>query len=818
MRKLWQDLLYSVRTLRKSPAFALFAILTLGLGIGANTAIFGVVHAVFLQPMPYPHSERLVIIWETDSNRKLTHGTAPPADFLDWRSQNHSLQSIAAYQQWFFNLTGEGEPQQLSGVHVSPGFFSMFGVTPILGRGFLPEEEKFGHGDVVILSHRLWTQHFGSNPNVINSSVTIDGKPYTVVGVLPAGFDFLGYGQQLDLWMPLSFAPADVRRDNPSLIVFGRLKDGVDLAQANADMGAIAHRLSIAFPATNQGTGTNVVSMHNDLYGGTGDPLLVLLAVVGLVLLIACANVANLMISRSASRQQEIAIRTALGARRSRLIRQLLTEATVLGLLGGALGLLLAYGAFHLMPLLLPPPGTAGFPHESGIGVNRPVLEFTLLIAILTGIVFGLAPALQFSKPDLNESLKEGGRGSTVGRHSRITRDVLAVVEISLSLVLLIGAGTLIRSFRAMLVEDMGFNPRNVLSFQVWLSDSKYPAPIQASNFFDQAMQRMRHLPGVVSVGAVNFLPLSGWTDVTSFVVEGQPAPPPKAEFVAHYRVIDDHYFQTMQIPLLSGRYFSDSDAPNSLSVAIINQALKKRYWPNADPIGERVHLSQSNSAPYWPAVGNQSFTIVGVVGDIKDHRFGGVKQGELYFPYMQAPSRIMRFVLRTTVPPASMAEPARQVVFSLDKDQPVTDVATMQQLLSASVSTEGLNAKLLTCFAILALALAAIGIYGVISCGVQQRTHEIGVRIALGAQSRDVIRLIVARGARLTLIGMLLGVGGAYALTTVLAGFLFGVKTVDIPSSAMALFVLAAVALAASYIPARRATRVDPLTCLRHQ
>lgn len=814
MRKLWQDLRYSARTLRKSPAFALFAVLTLGLGIGANTAIFGVVNAVFLQPMPYPHPEQLVIVWETDSNRKLTHGTAPPADFLDWRSQSHSFQGLAAYQQWFFNLTGEGEPQQLPGVHVSPGFFSMLGVKPVLGRGFLPDEEKYGHGDVVILSHRLWAQNFGANPNVINTRVTIDGESYTVIGVLPAGFDFFGYNQPLDLWMPLSFAPSDIRRDNPSLIVFGRLKNGVDLTQANADVGAIAQRLSVTFPATNQGTGTNVVSMHNDLYGGTGDPLLVLLAVVGLVLLIACANVANLMLSRSASRQQEIAIRTALGARRSRLVQQLLTETTLLGLLGGAVGLLLAYGAFRLMPVLLPP----GLPHVNWIGVNRQVLEFTVLIAFLTGIVFGLAPALQFSKPDLNGSLKESGRGSTVGRHSRITRDTLAVVEVALSLILLIGAGTLIRSFRAILNQDMGFNVKNVLSFQVWLPTSRYATPIQASHFFEQAMQRMRHLPGVESAGAANFLPLTGWTDITGFTIDGRPAPPPKEEFVAHYRVIDEHFFQTLQIPLLSGRYFTQSDTPNSLSVAIINQALKDRYWPNSNPIGDRVHFSQSSSAPYWPAIGNQSFTIVGIVGDLKDHRFGNAKQGKLYLPYMQAPSRIMRIVLRTTVPPVSMADAARQVIFSLDKSQPVTDMDTMEQLLSASVITQALNAKLLASFALLALVLAAIGIYGVISCGVQQRTHEIGVRIALGAQSRDVVRLIVGRSAVLTLIGVLLGVGGAYVLTTALAGFLFGIKSVDIPSSVIAVLILGIVALSASYIPARRAARVDPLTCLRHE
>jgi putative ABC transport system permease protein len=820
MGKLWQDLLYGGRMLRKAPAFTLVAVLTLGLGIGANTAIFGIVNAVIIRPLPYPNPEQLVVIWETDSNRKIIRGTAPPADFLDFRSQNQTLQSIAAYQSWFFNLTGAGDPEQLPGVHVSPSFFSMLGVTPALGRAFRPDEDSPGHDNVVILSHATWEGHFGGDPNVVGRGVIIDQKPYTVIGVLPAGFSLLGFGQHLDLWMPLSIATDEIRRDNPSLIMFGRLKDGVTLAQANADLSTISHRLSMEYPATNQGTGVRVVNMHDEINRRVGNPLLILLALVGLVLLIACANVANLTLSRSAGRQREVAIRSALGAKRFRLVRQLLTESILLGLLGGAFGLLFAYGAFSLLPVVLPPPGTAGgLPHEGWIGVNLPVLLFTFLIAILTGVIFGLAPAFQFSRPDLAESLKEGGRGSSSGRQSRLTRNLLVVVEVALSVVLLIGAGTLIRGLRSMLNQDMGFNPKNVLSFQVWLPVERYPLATQASEFFNQAIERMRHLPGVQSASAIDYLPLTGWTDYATFDIEGRPAPPPRQEFVAHYRVIDAQYFQTLQIPLVGGRYFADADTATAPGVGIINQALAKHYWPNQNAIGQRIraHLIQSKSAPYRPLISDQWITIVGIVGDLKDRTFGE-DPGELYLPYTQAPSRIMRMVLRSSVPPDSLAPSARQVIFSLDKNQPVTATQSMEDLLASSMSTETLNAKLLTFFALLALSLAAIGIYGVISYGVQQRTHEIGIRIALGAQRGDVIRLIVGQGVRLMLAGVFVGIAGSYALSTVLAGLMFGVKSVDIPSSAIAIAILAVVAIAACYVPARRATRTDPLHALRYE
>lgn len=818
MRQLWQDLRYAGRTLYKSPAFTTFAVLTLALGIGANTVIFGIVNAVILQPLPYKNPQQLVIVWETDSNRRITHGTTPPADFLDWRSQNHSLQNMAAYQQWFFNMNSLGEPEQVPGADVSPGFFTMLGVRLPLGRTFTEDEETQGHDNVVILSHEIWVRDFGSDPGIIDRSIVIDKKPFTVVGVLPPGFDLLGYNQSIDLWMPLSFAPSEIRRDNPSLIVFGRLKNGVSIAQANADLGTISRRLSMAYPATNQGTGALVVSMH-DPYKSFGDPFLLLLAVVGLVLLIACANVANLILSRSAGRQREVAIRSALGAGRLRLIRQLLTESIFLGLLGGVFGLLLAYIGFHLMPLILPPAGTAGgIPHQDWIGINLHVLMFTVGVAILAGVIFGLAPAFQFSKPDLTGSLKEGGRGSAGGRQSRMTRNLLVVVEVALSIVLLIGAGTLIRSFEALLKRDMGFNPRNVLSFQVWLPTSRYPSPTQVSNFYQQAVEKMSHLPGVTSAGAINFLPLTGWSDVTSFDIEGRPSPAPNQQFVASYRVVDAHFFQTMQISLVRGRYFNDADTADALDVAIINETLARQYWSNENPIGQRIHLTQSSSAPYWPAADGKSFTVVGIVGDLQDRDLGKRSVAELYFPSMQAPSRIMRIVLRTTVPPGSLAEPARRAIFSLDRDQPVTDVMPMDRFLAESMASEALNTQMLAAFAFLALVLAAVGIYGVISYGVQQRTHEIGVRMALGAQRRDVIVLIVGEGARLAAAGVALGVIGAYLLTTLLAGFLFGVKSVDIASAGVAVAILGIVALSASYIPARRATRVDPLNALRYE
>lgn len=821
MGTFWQDLQYGGRLLLKSPAFTLIAVATLALGIGANTAIFGIVNTVLLRPLPYPNQQQLVNVWETDSNRKIKHGSVPPGDFVDWRAQNQVFQGISAFQFDVFTLTGAGEPEQVWGGRVSANFFDLFGVRPVVGRAFRPDEEQLGHDRVVIISHAVWTRHFAADPNVVGHSVTINDNPYTVIGVLPADFNLLGLSRQFEVWVPLALSTSDIRRDNPSLIVFARLKSDVTIARANLDMGDISRRLSMEYPATNQGVGTWVVSMHELMSRGFGDPLLLLLASVGLVLLIACANVANLLLARAAGREKEVAIRSTLGAGRLRLVRQLLTESVLLGLVGGAAGLLVGYGGLKILPAILPPAGGIDeMPRISMAGISGTVFAFTVGVAILTGIIFGLAPAFQFSKTNLAESLKESGRSSTGGVQRRVTRNFLAIVEVGLSLVLLIGAGTLIRSLRSLLNTNLGFNPKNVLSMQVWLTESHHPGTAQTREFFQQVIERMRALPGVDSASAINFLPLTSWTDLANFDIGGRASPPPRHEFVAHYRIIDPQYFQTMQVPLVRGRYFKDTDNQNAQGVAIVNQTLAGQYWPNQDAIGQqvRIHLQESKSVPWRPGASDAWLTIVGIVADTSERKPGDRDTGRLYLPYLQTPSRMMRIILRTSGPAELLASAARQAVQSIDPNQPVTEVQSMEQLVSASVSSESLNAILLTFFAALALILAGIGIYGVISYGVEQRRHEIGIRLALGAQPRDVVHLIVRQGVRLALIGIVIGFGAAFGMIRGLSGAMFGIKSIDLASSIVAVVLLFLVAFFACYIPARRATRVDPVQALRYE
>ncbi|MHB8486951.1 MAG: ABC transporter permease [Candidatus Acidiferrales bacterium] len=821
MGTFWQDLQYGGRLLLKSPSFTLVAIATLALGIGANTAIFGIVNAVVLRPLPYPNPQQLVNVWETDSNRKIKHGSAPPGDFFDWRVQNQVFQGISAFQFDVFNLTGAGEPEQVWGGRVSANFFDLLGVRPLVGRVFRPDEEQPGHDRVVIISHAIWARHFASDPNAVGHSVTIDDNLYTVIGVLPADFNLLGLSRQFEVWVPLALSPSDIRRDNPSLIVFARLKPGVTIARANLDMDDISHRLSMEYPATNQGVGTRVASMQELMSRNFGNPLLLMLASVGLVLLIACANVANLLLARAAGREKEVAIRSTLGAGRLRLIRQLLTESVLLGLIGGAVGLLFGYGGLKILPAILPPAGGIDeIPRISMAGISGTVFAFTIGVAILTGIIFGLAPALQFSRTNLAESLKESGRSSTGGVQRRLTRNLLAIVEVGLSLVLLISAGTLIRSLRSLLNSNPGFNPKNVLSMQIWLPESHHSGTAQTREFFRQVIERMRALPGVISAGAINFLPLTSWSDFANFDIAGRPSPPPRQEFVAHYCIIDPQYFQTMQVPLVRGRYFTDADNQNTQGVAIINQTLARQYWANQDVIGQRVriHLQESKSVPWRPGASDAWLTIVGIVTDTSQRKPGDQSEGELYLPYLQTPSRIMRIVLRTSGRPELLASAARQAAQAIDPSQPVTEVQSMEQLVSQSVSSESLNATLLTFFAALALILAGIGIYGVISYGVEQRTHEIGIRLALGAQPRDVVRLVVRQGVRLALIGIVIGLGAAFGLIRVLSVAMFGIRSIDLASSIIAVVLLFLVAFFACYIPARRATRVDPAQALHYE
>ncbi|HKW90085.1 MAG TPA: ABC transporter permease [Candidatus Acidoferrales bacterium] len=819
LETIWHDLRYGARLLRKSPGFTCVAIATLALGIGANTVIFSVVNAVILRPLPFPNPQQLVVVWESDYNRNVPRGTAPPADFLDWRSQNHVFQYMSAMQILSFDLTGAGVPQQLWGIRVSPDFFDMLGVKPALGRTFLPEEEQPGRDRSVILSHELWASLFASSPDVIGKSITISENPFTVVGVLPAGFNLFGRSTRYDLWMPLSFSPEVIRRDNPSLIVFARMKPGITIAQASADMNTITSRLASEYPKTNQGVGSLVGSMHYELARSPREPLLIILGAVGLVLLIACANVASLLLSRAAVRRREVSIRAAMGAKRSRLVRQMLTESILLGVAGGAAGLLLAYGGLKILPAVLPPAGALGeLPHVNWIGLNWTVLVFTVAIALLTGIIFGLVPAFQSSRPDLNESLKEGGRSTSGGVESRLARNSLVVFEVGISLVLLVGAVTLIRGFRELLDTKPGFNPRNVLSMQVWLPYARYPDPALARSLFQQVIERMRSLPGVESASSVNFLPLSGWTDITNLDIEGRTPTSARAQFNAQYRVIDSRYFHTMQMPVLKGRAFSDADGEQAPLVAVINQTMARDYWSRNDPIGQRIriHLQASQNVP-WRATGSDNWiTIVGVVGDIQNREWGNDTVREVYLPYLQEPSRLMSLVLRTRVPPLSLAQSVREIVADQDKQQPVTSVKTMEELLSDTTSPQALDSTLLGFFAALALILAAIGIYGVNSYSVEQRTHEIGIRMALGAQPRDILRLVIGQGLGIAIIGAGFGIIVAYAVTRLLANSFFGIHAVDPTAASAAVLVLLLVAAVACYIPASRAAAVDPLQALR--
>jgi putative ABC transport system permease protein len=818
MEMLLKDLRYGLRMLAKSPGFAAVAVLTLALGIGANTAIFSVVNAVLLRPLPFPDSNRIVMVWEMDPNRGVDRGIASAAEFLDWRKQNHVFSHIAAWRAWFYNLTGNGEPEQVLGIRASFDFFDVLGVRPAIGRAFLPEEETPGRDQVVIISDGLWVRHFGADPHAIGQSILIDDKPVTIVGVLPRGFSLAGTSRDFGVWMPMAFDTAQLRRGDHTVLVTARLKPGVTITQARAEMAAIMHGLQEQYHV-DEGLGVRLVRMQDDQISKIRPALLVLLGAVALVLLIACVNVANLLLARGAARQRELSIRTALGARRARLIRQLVTESLLLSLLGGTLGLFVAFGGMRLLLVLLSATSTYGeLPHHEWIHIDLAALLFTFAISIFTGILFGLAPALQTSGTDISETLKESGRGSAGVRSHRM-RSALVVSEVALALVLLVGAGLLIRSFRALLATDMGFNPQNVLTMQVWLPDSHYPESYQVTSFYREALERLRTAPGVTSASAINFLPLTGWGDITDFFIGGRPTPPPGHEYVAQYRVVSSGYFQTMEIPLKQGRDFSETDSDGAPGVAIVNETLAQRYWPGEDPIGKHIKVNMLNSqGPWRPQIKDVWLTIVGIAGDVRDWELGDSKVGQVYISYLQNPSRLMKFAVRTASDPGSLTSGARQAVLDVDKNQPITDVKTMARFLDEAYAQHRTNMLLLGTFSALALVLAAVGIYGVMSYAVVQRVHEIGIRMALGAEPRDVLRLIIGHGLRLTLLGVAIGVAGALATGHWLASMLFGVQATDPFTYVSVAFLLVGVALLACYVPARRAMRVDPMIALRYE
>jgi putative ABC transport system permease protein len=810
MQTLWQDLRYGFHLLWKSPGFTLVALLALALGIGANTFIFSVVNALLLRPLPFPDSDRITSILAKSPDTGALFSSYSLPNFEDIRDRNQVFEHVAAlYMSTEFLRSGD-EPERLRGAYVSAELFPLLGVKPLIGRTFSREEERSGDGNFIVLSYNLWQRRFNGNPKIIDQNVVIGSRPTNVLGVMPEGFKFPVGARQVDFWMPLiSSIPPTARtaRGAVYLGLFARLKPNVTLIQAQADMNLIASQLATQYPESNTGLNIVPVSTHERLVGQIRPALLVLLGAVALVLLIACANVANLMLARASVRQKEIAIRTAIGATRWRVVRQLLTESLLLSILGGAAGVLLAFWAIELLISSNP----ANLPRVAEIALDKQVLLFTLGLTTVTGLFFGLAPALQASRTDLNESLKDGMRESSGGIKRNRTRSALVISEIALSLILLVGATLLFQSLRRVLAISPGFESDNVLAADVSVSSSKYPEPAQRAAFYREALERIASLPGVESAGIVYPLPLGGSFESYTFDIAGQPPFPPGQQPSANRRVISPDYFRTMKTPLRKGRTFGPQDQATAPAVMIVNDTFARRFFPGEEVIGKRI----------IPGEGRQPVTreIVGVVGDIRHEGLDVEPSPEYYVPYEQTSVDDLTVVARTTGGnPTSIATPLRAVIRGMDKDQPVYNIRPMTQLLSESVAQRRFNMVLLSGFAILAMVLAGIGIYGVMSYSVAQRTREIGVRIALGAQSRDVLKMVLSHALVLTAIGLALGLLGAFALTRFLVTLLYEVRPTDLTTFAIVSLVLAAVAITACLIPARRATKVDPLVALRYE
>ena len=804
------DIRYAFRMLLKRPGFTVIVVLTLALGIGANTTIFSAIDAVLLNPLPYKDPERLMVVWET--NRQLgpelgDQNEAAIGNFLDWRARNQSFDQLGSLFYTDMILTGIGEPERIKSCVVTTNLFQLLGVQPMLGRSFLPEEEVPGNPHSVILSHELWQRRFGSDRSLINQSLTLNGRPVVVSGVMPPGFELqFPTSMHVEMWVPMTIDPSALERRNHFLYVLGPLKQNVSREQAQSEMNLIASQLQQQYPETNADRGVHVVPLHKQVVGKVESYLYMLFAAVGFVLLIAGANVAGLLMARVTARHKEIAIRMAVGASRWQLMRQLLTESVTLSALGGLFGLLFAYGGIKLLVALTP----SEVPRLHEIGLHVPVFLWTLAISVVTGLLFGLAPAIQASKPDLNTALKENSGRNPWGFKRTGARNVLVVAEVAVALLLLVGAGLITRSFFRLQQVNPGFEATNRLSMYIALPTQKYRRQ-QTNAFYDQLVERVRNLPGVQSVGGIDPLPLGNSNVTTTFLVEGAPVVPPADRADVGERVITPDYFQTMSIPVLQGRAFTDQDRENTPSVIIINEALARRYWPNQNAVGKRLGFEEDPSKQVWRE-------IVGVAGNVKHKALEIEAMPEVYFPYRQHPKNFMNLVVHTTSDPASVISAIRNQVLSVDKDQPVSDIMTMEQRLAKSVASSRFVMLLLGAFSTLALGLAAVGIYGVMAYVVTQRTQEIGVRMALGAQRRDVLKLVIGKGMALAMIGTAIGVAASLALTRAMRSLLFEVTPTDWLTFLLSSMVLLVVAVLACYIPARRATKVDPLIALRYE
>lgn len=797
-----KDLVYALRMMRRNKSVTAIILLTLMVGIGANSAIFSIVYGVLLKPLPYRNPEQLVRIfdhWKKSSEPQDREADVAPANYYDWKEQTQSFSGIAAFGTGGAGLSSGTEPQKINAAVVSPEFFNVMGVTPAHGR--LLGQDDLKAPDVIVLSYELWKRQFGGNAGIVGQSAKLDGGSYTVVGIAPEGFS---YPEKTQVWAPLVItANPVVSRDGHFLKIVARLKPGVTPDQAQSEMNTVAARLEQQYPATNKDLGARVVSMHEYAVSTVKTVLIILVMAVGFVLLIACANIANLLLVRAFSRQKEMSVRIALGGTRKRLIGQLLTESFVLAIAGGILGLLFAAAAVSLLSSVT----VSDMPLSDQVGLNAPVLIFTFAISVLTGVLFGLIPAWQTTKVNLNETLKEGGgKGVSEASGSRM-RGTLVVFEVALTLVLLIGAGLMIKSFASLLKTDLGFQAQNVLTFELDLPNKNYPDQARTAVFYDSLVTKLKSLPGVQSVGGVTMLPLGGDNRIFSFRIEGQPAVDPAQRPTANYRVAMPEYFSAMSIPLQSGRMLTPADTQGSAPVLLINERMAKRYFPEG-ALGQRIYIRNDQNPR----------EIVGVVESVKHFALDQEPQPEMYVPYGQSPSRYMRMVVRTDVAPKTLINAAQRQVWELDPELPVSEMNSMDDLVSKSVSQQWSTMVLLTLFAAVALVLAAIGIYGVLSYSVTQRTREIGIRMALGASRNEILKLIITKGMMLTAIGIVLGIAGSYALTRAIRSLLFGVGTLDLAIFVVVPVVFAVVALFACLFPARKAARVDPLVALRYE
>ncbi len=808
---LFNDLVYGARILLKKPGFTVIAVLTLALGIGANTAIFSIINTVLLTPLPYKDPDRLMMVWEHNLPISKTMNVVNPGNFNDWQKQSAGFEEMAGLYDSMINLTGAGDPEEMSIQYITPNMLSMLGVGALHGRTFVEEDGKPDSDQVIVLGHGLWQRRFGGDPQIVNRTINLNGQQRTVIGVMPPNFklyikEMSLTGKSPEMWSQFQITPQMQQRRGRFMRVIGRLKQGVSVEQARQEMMAIGSRLEAEYPDFNKGWSVNVVPLRDQLTGEVKASLWILMAAVGFVLLIATANVANLQLARVVTREKELAIRQAMGAGRWRIIRQLLTENLLLAIFGGAAGVILAIWAIELLPSVIP----RELLQVESVSIDPRVLVFTAGISLLTGVIFGVYPAWASSGHDLIDLLKDGGRGAGAGLHSQWLSSALVIAQVALALVLLVGAGLLIRSLIRLQSIDPGFRSENLLTARVSLPGSKYSESSQRTQFFKQIVEKISKMPGVQSAGAISFLPFGGAGAATSFSIFGRPAPAPGQSPVTDVRVVDEHYFTTLKIPLLEGRLFNAREADQNSDTIIINETLARQYFPGESPIGKKITVNMKDD--------NRPSEIIGVVGDVRHTTLDDTIRSMVYWPHPQLAYPFMTLVVRTEGDPESIVSGIRNQVRSLDPEQPISNVSTMDQLLTESVGKARFATILLSLFALLALSLAAVGIYGIISYAVSQRTHEIGIRMALGAGASDVLRMVIGQGMKLTIIGVLIGTLASIGLMQFLSSQLYQVSAFDNSTYLGVVVLLSTVALLACWLPARRATHVDPMVALRYE